>query len=111
MILYHESNDVTAVKKYTDTHSDVLVVKLKVYDKYLMIVLVYMSVNDMEKYKEIMTCIEKHIKNKSNYLVMGDFNGHIGHLGPHTTNKNGQLMLGRCCNAQIVTCMTIDENR
>ena len=53
MILYHESNDVTTVKKYTDTHSDVLVVKLKVYDKYLMIVLVYMSVNDMEKNKEI----------------------------------------------------------
>ena len=41
------------VKKYNDTHSDVLVVKLKVYDKYLMIVLVYMSVNDMEKNKEI----------------------------------------------------------
>ena len=35
----------------------------------------------------------KHIENTKNYIILGDFNGHTGFLGPQSMNKNGDMML------------------
>ena len=40
-----------------------------------------------------MKYIQDHIQNIKNYIILDDFNGPIGFLGPQPTNKNGELML------------------
>ena len=52
-----------------------------------------MSVNDYNKNKIIYQYIQNNIAECASYIIMGDFNGHTGFLGPHTINKNGEAML------------------
>ena len=52
-----------------------------------------MSVDDTNQNKEIMEEIEKAIENtKEDFIIMGDINGHVGFLGNHPMNKNGELL-------------------
>ena len=37
-----------------------------------------------------------------NYINLGDFNGHIGFLGPQPMNKNGELMLDLIDNNNLI---------
>ena len=41
-----------------------------------------------------MKYIQDHIQNIKNYIILGDFNGHIGFLGPQPMNKNGETDVG-----------------
>ena len=57
------------------------------------IILVYMSVDNTLQNKTIMKEIESIIEDThESYMVLGDFNGHLGFLGPHPMNKNGELL-------------------
>ena len=52
-----------------------------------------MSVDDTNQNKEIMAEIEEAIENtKEDFIIMGDFNGHVGFLRNHHMNKNGELL-------------------
>ena len=56
-----------------------------------------MSVNDRERNdqlsKEIDNGIIKYQNREREIVLLGDFNGHVGYLGKHTTNKNGDRVL------------------
>ena len=48
-----------------------------------------MSVDDTNQNKEIMEEIEN---TKDDFIIMGDFNSHVGFLENHPMNKNGELL-------------------
>ena len=65
----------------------------KIDGEQFQIILVYMSVDNAPQNKIIMKQIESIIEDThGSYMVLGDFNGHLGFLGPHPINKNGELL-------------------
>ena len=40
-------------------------------------ILIYMSVSNYDANKHITKYIQDHIQNIKNYIILGDFNGHI----------------------------------
>ena len=56
--------------------------------------MVYFSVNDVERNREITQEIEKIIEENSEPLIItGDFNGHVGFKGPQKLNRNGETII------------------
>ena len=55
--------------------------------------LVYMSVTNYDGNNQLIQYVQEHIANTKNYIIVGDFNGHTGFLGPQSMNKNGYIML------------------
>ena len=51
-----------------------------------------MSVNDYNKNKISYQYIQSNPADCASYIILGDFNGHTGFLGPHTMNNNGEAM-------------------
>ena len=52
-----------------------------------------MSVDNIMQNKNNMKEIESIINDiQGSYMILGDFNGHLGFLGPHQMNKNGELL-------------------
>ena len=52
-----------------------------------------MSVDNIVQNKNNMKEIESSINDiQGSYMILGDFNGHLGFLGPHQMNKNGELL-------------------
>ena len=56
-------------------------------------ILVYMSVTNYDGNNQLIQYVQEHIENTKNYIILGDFNGHTGFLGPQPMNKNGDMML------------------
>ena len=67
--------------------SDISIVQYKNTKHNISLVLVYMSVNDYNKNKIIYQYIQSNLADCASYIIMGDFNGHTGFLGPHTMTK------------------------
>jgi len=91
MILHRNKN--IEIIKVENTHPDVLIVRCKVYNISFKVMLIYMSVTDIELNHKLLQQIQNNIDIKENYIVLGDFNGHTGYLGSQDMNKNGKLML------------------
>ena len=94
MVLHKESSH-TQCKWEDSDHSDVLYVRCKVHSIEIVIVLVYMSTND----KTLNRCIQQKVENiirkeeQGSLLLLGDFNGHLGFLGPQQCDENGKMVL------------------
>ena len=52
-----------------------------------------MLVTNYDGNNQLIQYVQEHIENTKNYIILGDFNGHTGFLGPHSMNKNGDMML------------------
>ena len=92
LMIMHKSNNIT-IEKCSATNNNLMITKCKAYGETFKLILVYMSVDDTNQNKEIMEEIEKAIENtKEDFIIMGDFNGHVGFLGNHPMNKNGELL-------------------
>ena len=89
MILYTNGN--ILVKKIKTIHKDILIIQCQIYGLELRMILIYMSVSNYDTNKHLMRYIQDHIRNIKNYIILGDFNRHIGFLGPQPMNKNGEL--------------------
>ena len=91
MILYKNNNFL--VKNIETIHKDILVIQCQIYSLELRMILVYMSVTNYDCNNQLIQYVQKHIGNTKNYIILGDFNGHIEFLGPQSMNKNGDMML------------------
>ena len=93
--LIWNKNDAPKVEEIVSSHSDILVSKINIGDCSFYIIVVYMSTNDDNRncilYKELGKFTEKFLNEK--ILILGDFNGHIGVVGPQKMNKNGQKLI------------------
>ena len=56
-------------------------------------ILVYMSVTNYDGNNQLIQYVQEHFENTKNYIILGDFYGHTGFLGPQSMNKNGDMML------------------
>ena len=90
------------MKKIETIHKDILIIQCKIYGLELRMILIYMSVSNYDTNKHLMKYIQDHIQNIKNYIILGDFNGHIGFLGPQPMNKNGELMLDLINNNNLI---------
>lgn len=85
--------------------SDLLFVGLSFGSKSIKLVLVYMDVSCEERNKkirkELNSIIEKYGED-SDLVILGDFNGHVGFLGPQEINKNGKYILDIMENYNLV---------
>ena len=100
MILYKNGN--ILMKKIETIHKDILIIQCQIYGLELRMILIYMSVSNYDANKHLMKNIQDHIQNIKNYIILGDFNGHTGFLGPQPTNKNGELMLDLIDNNNLI---------
>ena len=100
MILY--KNGSILMKKIETIHKYILIIQCKIYGLELRMILIYMSVSNYDTNKHLMKYIQDHIQNIKNYIILGDFNGHIGFLGPQPMNKNGELMLDLIDNNNLI---------
>ena len=96
MIMWKKSCQIT-IRKVENTHPDIMITECSIEQASFIIILVYMSVNDRERNdqlsKEIDNGIIKYQNREREIVLLGDFNGHVGYLGKHTTNKNGDRVL------------------
>ena len=92
MLIYKEKN--VQVEKIETKNNDILIAKCKILNEEIKIILTYMAVNDIELNKTITKELKHNFKQTpKKCMVLGDFNGHVGFLGPHPTNKNGEILL------------------
>ena len=81
----------------------------------LRIIVVYFSVQNNQKDKENNLDMKKEIEKKIEeaseqaVIVIGDFNGHIGILGPQKVNNNGQIVLDLITDQNLIL-LNADEN-
>ena len=73
-----------------------LVGEVEVLGVNLVIVLVYLDTRDTERNGGIYREMDRkmaEIPEGEGRIVLGDFNGHVGFIGEHDLNRNGQMML------------------
>ena len=92
MVLWKDDDSII-LTQVNVAQSDILIIQCKIQSTTFTLVLVYMSVNDYNKNKISYQYIQSNIAECASYIIMGDFNGHTGFLGPHTINKIGEAML------------------
>ena len=90
------------MKKIETIHKDILIIQCQIYGLELRMLLIYKSVSNYDTNKHLMKYIQDHIQNIKNYIILGDFNEHIGFLGPQPMNKNGELMLDLIDNNNLI---------
>ena len=94
MILWKNniSREITEVKT---KHSDINLLQYKEGKTIFFFLVVYMATNDNLRNITILSEIRMIIKKYENnqLLILGDFNGHLGFLGPQKLNLNGQNVL------------------
>lgn len=92
----------------TDTkNEDVMIVECEICSMKFTLFLVYLSVNDNDRNTKIMNEIQQRPQRlEENYIVIGDFNGHIGIIGQQSINENGRklLNLSEELNLTILNC-------
>ena len=92
MVLHKEGRHIQCKKEDSD-HSDVLYVRCKFQNTEIVIILVYMSTNDKTRNKCIQQKVESILRKEEqgSLLLLGDFVGHLGFLGPQQCDENGKM--------------------
>ena len=75
---------------------DILYVDVEIRNRVIKIVLLYMDVSNEERNINIRSELNKILdqcNENENMIVLGDFNGHIGFIGPQDLNRNGKYLL------------------
>lgn len=95
------------VTKSDTKNEDAMIVVCEIYSVKFTLFIVYLSVNDNERNKNIMEEIQQKAQRlEGNYIMVGDFNGHIGIIGQQNVNENGRklLSLSEELNLTILNC-------
>lgn len=70
------------MEKQATKNEDLMILDCEIYSVKFSLFLVYLSVNDSERNKSIMAEITQAAQRlDGNYIIVGDFNGHIGIIG------------------------------
>ena len=83
------------IEKLPTEDRNILHAELKCGNMEMCIILVYLSCTDFQRNVKIKKEIND-IANKAQHkhvIILGDFNGHVGFLGPQTLNRSGELVL------------------
>ena len=94
MIMYKMSSGIECTK-LDSGHRDILYVNCKYQALQVRIILIYMSTNNKARNKDIQHKVESILKKEEEnaLLMLGDFNGHVGFIGPQQCDDNGRMVL------------------
>ena len=81
--------------KLDSGHRDIPYVNCKYQALQVRIILIYMSTNNKARNKDIQHKVESILKKEEEnaLLMLGDFNGHVGFIGPQQCDDNGRMVL------------------
>ena len=104
MILYRNSQNLQMEKKES-TCRDMLTIKMSIYNKDFLLIIVYFSViqkETEETNEKIKREVEKLFEGEEEVIIVGDFNGHINGLGYQKQDRNGDMILEWINNNNMV---------
>ena len=85
MILCKNTNFL--IKKIETIHKDILVIQCQIYSLELRMIFSLHVGYNYDGNNQLIQYVQEHIENTKNYIILGDFNGHTGFLGPQSMNK------------------------
>ena len=102
--------DKVNIEKLDNKHRDILVANVSIGDLNFKMILSYWATNDRNRNIVIIREIEEMLKKweKQKIIILGDFNGHTGFLGPQKPNENGQKIINLLENNNL-TLLNIDN--
>jgi len=93
MIIYRREQGISLNKIETKS-KDILFVKITMNSWVMKLILVYFSVSEKDRNKNIRNEIEKKLEeNDGPLLIAGDFNGHVGFKGKQKLDSNGKMII------------------
>ena len=108
LLIYKHAKHILAVEEHSE-NPDILISKLCISKFQFKLFLVYLATGDYERTSSIISDLEKLVGMEdidSNYLILGDFNAHLGFLGPQKIDREGRLVLDLVArlNLAILNC-------
>lgn len=102
LMILHKCENINIGKINTESN-DILFTDCTIFGNKVKLVLCYMAVDDLQHNTKIIDEIKFIIKNiQEDLIILGDFNSHVGFLGPQSINKNGELLLELIDNNNLV---------
>ena len=103
-ILFLYPNDNIEMEKIETKNKDILCAKCTIKKFNFIIICVYLSVDDLNLNKQILSEVEDLLSKNSETetIMLGDFNSHIGFLGSQKVNRNGELFLKFIENTSLI---------
>lgn len=96
LMLLTNTRDEMLMEEIECNNNDILVAEVELFKRSLFVILVYADTKDRDRnqklYREL-NCIMQKLPQEAPRVIFGDFNGHIGFLGPQAPNSNGEMML------------------
>lgn len=95
MLIHKKNSNITATKHQTN-NPDTLIVEVSYKNFTMSLMLVYCPTNNPVRYLHVMKEIDNFTSRQdenSNYTILGDFNAHLGLIGPQPLNNKGQQVL------------------
>ena len=97
LLLIHTDREYIKMEKIESKHRDMLAIRGTIRSRKIIVVLVYMATGNTQASRERNNKITESIRevldnNKEEYgvILLGDLNGHLGHLGTQQENENGR---------------------
>ena len=115
LILLHLDHKYIKMEKIETNHRDILAIRGTIKGKKMMIVLIYMATGNTQTSRERNVKIDENLrklidenKEENGIILLGDFNGHLGHNGRQQEDDNGKR-IKRMVEEQNLAIANLDE--
>ena len=84
------------IKEQDCKNTDILKVNIEIKNVNIRLLLTYLDVKDKQRNKKIMNQLDQELSSvhdEEKVILLGDFNGHLGYIGPQALNFNGENLL------------------
>lgn len=94
--VFMNERDGCDIKEKECDNADILKVEVKVRNTVIIMLLTYIDVSDRTRNGKIITKIDEElekVQDEQLVILLGDFDGHLGFIGPQPLNYNGKEVL------------------
>ena len=111
MVVYSEKNDIE-IQEREVRNNDIMCLDVKLGSDSFKLLLVYLDVKDKEinsKIKQTLFAELEQLKMDEKFVLLGDFNAHLGFLGQQHINWNGKMVLDIMEKGNLVLLNGVEE--
>ena len=110
LMLIYKDKDYIEIKALEVNSPDILHAKASIYGYKFSLILVYMSVNNIDRNVNIRNQLRNILQSNSEpCIVLGDMNAHVGFLGNQKLNRNGQILLNLMEEFNLIMLNDVQE--
>ena len=110
LMLIYKDKDNIEVKALETNSPDILHTQNSICGYKFTLILVYMSVNDIDRNINIRNKIRNILQNNNEpCIVLGDMNAHVGFIGSQRLNRNGQMLLNLMEEFNLIMLNDVQE--